>query len=272
MPEPEPADDELLIRVGRCRHLRHRRRMSSTPARSSSRVPSRSAWGPAGALIPGHEFAGTVVGMGRRSPASARVTWSPRRAASPAGNARGAAGAGPISACPMRRWACSGTAAWLSSVSVPARSCAVVDRGLLTPDAAALASRWPIAVHAAPMGGSTAGLDVLVIGAGGIGAFLIFALAQSGARVTVVERSAVRRKLAWPGRCRHAGAASAAGIARLDRGGLQPELVYEVTGSPARPGTRPGLDAGAGSGSWSSGCRAGPPSWTSASSASRRAS
>jgi D-arabinose 1-dehydrogenase-like Zn-dependent alcohol dehydrogenase len=36
-----------------------------------------------------------------------------------------------------------------------------------------------------------------VVGAGGIGAFLVFALAQSGARVSVIETDASRRELAF---------------------------------------------------------------------------
>lgn len=77
-------------------------------------------------------------------------------------------------------------------------------------------------------------MEVLVVGAGGIGAFLIFALAESGARVSVIETDASRRALAVS-----LGAAvvmpppmpetlSAAG-----HESHPPELVYEVTGRPA---------------------------------------
>jgi (R,R)-butanediol dehydrogenase/meso-butanediol dehydrogenase/diacetyl reductase len=117
---------------------------------------------------------------------------------------------------------------------VPARSCAVVDREALTPDAAALAQPMAIAVHAVSRGEPADGMDVLVVGAGGIGVFLIFALAESGARVSVIETEASRRELATS-----LGAAVVMPPpspltlrAVLDRH-HHPELIYEVTGNPA---------------------------------------
>lgn len=233
VPEPEPADDELLIRVaaaGICGTDGHE--FAHGPVQFA--LPSRSAWGPAGALIPGHEFAGTVAGMGRQ------VTGF--RPGDLIASASGVA-CGQCTWCRRGRtnlclsYATVGMQ-WHGGLAqfcvVPARSCAVVDRGLLTADAAALGQPMAIAVHAASMGGVAAGLDVLVIGAGGIGAFLIFALAQSGARVTVVERSAGRRELACALGAADALAPPEPPEMRVWTGsGLRPELVYEVTGSPA---------------------------------------
>lgn len=108
-----------------------------------------------------------------------------------------------------------------------------------------------IAVHAVSRGEPTAGMEVLVIGAGGIGAFLVFALAQSGARVSVIEADASRRELALRlGATRavpppppaplkpYAPSAPPAPPAPPDAlrdalgEGHSPELVYEVTGNP----------------------------------------
>ncbi len=230
--EPEPADDELLVKVaaaGICGTDGHE--YAHGPIQFA--VPAHSAWGPAGALIPGHEFSGTVVGMGRD------VT----------GFSTGdlVASASGI-ACGDCIWCRRGRTNLCLSYEtvglqrhgglaqfcvVPAQSCAVVDREELTADAAALGQPMAIAVHAASIGGPAAGMDVLVVGAGGIGAFLIFVLAQSGARVTVIENDASRRDIATS-----LGAAAvlpppAPEDLRTLLGCRPPELVYEVTGSRA---------------------------------------
>ena len=230
--EPEPADGELLVKVaaaGICGTDGHE--YAHGPVQFA--VPAHSAWGPAGALIPGHEFSGTVVGMGRD------VT----------GFSTGdlVASASGI-ACGECIWCRRGRTNLCLSYEtvglqrhgglaqfcvVPAQSCAVVDREVLTADAAALGQPMAIAVHAASIGGPAAGIDVLVVGAGGIGAFLIFVLAQSCARVTVIENDASRRELATS-----LGAAAvlpppAPEDLRTLLGCQPPELVYEVTGSRA---------------------------------------
>jgi (R,R)-butanediol dehydrogenase/meso-butanediol dehydrogenase/diacetyl reductase len=57
----------------------------------------------------------------------------------------------------------------------------------LPPRVAALAQPMAIAVHAMRRGRLEPGDEALVIGAGGIGSFLTYALAQTGASVTVVD-------------------------------------------------------------------------------------
>jgi (R,R)-butanediol dehydrogenase / meso-butanediol dehydrogenase / diacetyl reductase len=193
--EPVPLGDELLIRVtavGICGTDGHE--YAHGPFQFA--VPSRSPWGPAGALVPGHEFAGVVVGMGTN------VTGF--------GEGDLVASASGV-ACGECRWCRRGRTnlclryetvglqrhGGLAQLCVvPAASCAVVDPEILTPDAAALGQPMAIAVHAVSRGEPAAGMEVLVIGAGGIGAFLVFALAQSGARVSVIEADASRRELA----------------------------------------------------------------------------
>ena len=92
-----------------------------------------------------------------------------------------------------------------------------------------------IAVHALRRGRPNAGENVLVIGVGGIGAFLTFALAQHGARVVAADLSAERLAIA-----RRLGAVealqagdAAALTAALAEAGFAPALVFEVTGTDA---------------------------------------
>lgn len=233
VPEPEPADDELLIQVaaaGICGTDGHE--YAHGPVQFA--VPSRSGWGPAGALIPGHEFAGTVVGMGRQAGgfrtgdlvasasgiACGQCTWCRR---------------GRTNLCLFYETVGLQRHGGLAQFCVvPARSCAIVDRDLLTADAAALGQPMAIAVHAASIGGPAAGMAVLVIGAGGIGAFLTFVLAQLGARVTVIESTGARRRLASSlGAAEVLPPPDPLELRVLADGDLQPELVYEVTGSRA---------------------------------------
>jgi (R,R)-butanediol dehydrogenase/meso-butanediol dehydrogenase/diacetyl reductase len=230
--EPEPADDELLLQVaaaGICGTDAHE--YAHGPFQFS--VPSRSEWGPPDALIPGHEFSGVVVGMGRdvagfssgdlvasaSGIACGRCAWCQR---------------GRTNLClSYQTVGLQRHGALAQFCVVPARSCAVVDAGTLTADAAALGQPMAIAVHAASVGGPAAGMDVMVVGAGGIGAFLIFALAAAGARVTVFEIDALRRDLAMS-----LGAIAALPPPLPAQGGAVerghgPALVYEVTGTRA---------------------------------------
>jgi (R,R)-butanediol dehydrogenase / meso-butanediol dehydrogenase / diacetyl reductase len=231
VPEPQPADDELLVQVaaaGICGTDGHE--YAYGPVQFA--VPSRSGWGPPDALIPGHEFSGTVISAGRDV----------------AGFRTGdlvASGSGI--ACGKCSWCHRGRTNLCLSYEtvglqrhgglaqfcvVPARCCAVVDQDRLSPDTAALAQPMAIAVHAASVGQPAPGMDVLVIGAGGIGAFLTFVLAQSGARVTIIEPAESRRALA-----RSLGAAVALPppaskeMHALLHEEVQAEIVYEVTGS-----------------------------------------
>lgn len=230
--EPVPLSDELLIRVtavGICGTDGHE--YGHGPFQFA--VPSRSGWGPAGALIPGHEFSGVVVGTGRDVTGFGEGDL--------VASASGAA-------CGECRWCQRGRTnlclryetvglqrhgGLAQFCAVPAASCAVVDPAILTPDAAALGQPMAIAVHAVSRGEPTAGMEVLVIGAGGIGAFLVFALAQSGARVSVIETDASRRELALGLGAIRAVPPAPAETLRASLGeGHAPELVYEVTGNP----------------------------------------
>ncbi len=231
--EPVPADDELLLQVataGICGTDGHE--YASGPFQFS--VPSRSSWGPAGGLIPGHEFSGTVVGIGKHVTGFSEGDL----VASGSGVACGQCGwcrRGRTNLCLSYETVGLQRHGGLAQLCVvPARSCAVADRKILTADAAALAQPMAIAVHAASRGEPARGMHVLVVGAGGIGAFLVFALAQLGAVVTVIEADASRRELAISLGATAAFSALEPEALRAALDGGQPaELVYEVTGNPA---------------------------------------
>jgi (R,R)-butanediol dehydrogenase / meso-butanediol dehydrogenase / diacetyl reductase len=102
----------------------------------------------------------------------------------------------------------------------PADICFDVGPYGLTADAAALAQPMAIAVHAGRRGRITEGETVLIIGAGGIGCFLIYAAAQWGARVVVSEPDSDRL-----------GVAAALGAECSIPGDVAPDVVFEVSGT-----------------------------------------
>jgi threonine dehydrogenase-like Zn-dependent dehydrogenase len=107
----------------------------------------------------------------------------------------------------------------------PASIC--VDAGAygLDADTAALAQPMAIAVHATRRGRLAAGETAVVIGAGGIGSFIVYAAAEAGARVIVADLDVERLEIA-----------AALGAATTILGdhlpdGLAPDVVFEVSGS-----------------------------------------
>jgi len=109
-------------------------------------------------------------------------------------------------------------------------------------DTLGLAQPMAIAVHAVRRSGLTAGQDAVIIGVGGIGAFVTFAAAATGARVLVVDLSGERLELA-----RRLGATatfrSGDGTLaeQLESVGMDADVLFEVSGSA--PGLASVLDA-----------------------------
>ncbi len=81
-------------------------------------------------------------------------------------------------------------------VIVPAAILLDVSDSGLPIDTLGLAQPMSIAVHAVRRSGLKAGQDAVIVGAGGIGAFLTFAAAATGARVLVVDLNEDRLELA----------------------------------------------------------------------------
>src|SRR5579875_2065361 len=111
-------------------------------------------------------------------------------------------------------------------VRVPAHIAVRAEPFGLRPDVAVLTQPMAIAVHAMRRGRPQANEQVLVIGAGGIGAFLIYALSQAGAAVAAVDVSPQRVEIARRLGARYA-AASATAIE------IVPTLVFEASGADA---------------------------------------
>ncbi len=119
-------------------------------------------------------------------------------------------------------------------VAVPADICVNVEGTGLTPDAAALAQPMAIAVHAMRRGRLTEGDEVVILGAGGIGAFLTFAACQTAATVAVFDLDAERLEIAGDLGATHTGRIGGVDpAAALEEWGIEPTVVYEVSGTVA---------------------------------------
>ncbi|MDW3177991.1 MAG: alcohol dehydrogenase catalytic domain-containing protein [Acidimicrobiia bacterium] len=231
---PSPAEGELLIAissVGIC----------GTDAAEFEYGPSlfpishrHAVTGHSGPMVPGHEFAGVVAGVG------AGVT----------GFSEGdlvTSGAGiSCGSCSMCQAGRTNLCASYSTVGLerngglaefttaPAVACVNLEQRSISSDVAALAQPMSIAVHAMRRGQISRGDDVVVLGAGAIGAFLIHAASREGANVTAVDLDPRRLEAA-----RALGATATVQTnrdssitAQLLAQGLQPKITYECTGVP----------------------------------------
>ncbi|MCR2762554.1 alcohol dehydrogenase catalytic domain-containing protein [Microbacterium sp. zg.B48] len=119
-------------------------------------------------------------------------------------------------------------------VLVPAGIVLDVSASGLALDTLGLTQPMAIAVHAVRRSGLRAGQDAVIVGVGGIGAFIAVAAAATGARLLVVDLNQDRIELAL-----RLGAAS--GLisgsmpmaARLDELGMDVDVFFEVSGSAA---------------------------------------
>jgi (R,R)-butanediol dehydrogenase/meso-butanediol dehydrogenase/diacetyl reductase len=195
-PDPRPGPGDLLVRVsvtGIC----------GTDAAEYVHGPHlfhiggpHPAGGHAGPLIPGHELVGRVEAVGEDVEGFAIGEL----VASGAGVSCGACArcrAGRTNLC-EHYWTVGlqrdGGLAELAAV--PAATCAAVDPYGLPEDAASLAQPMAIAVHAVGRASPRPGEAALVLGTGGIGAFITLAAADRGSVVTAVDPDAARREVA----------------------------------------------------------------------------
>jgi len=183
--------------------------------------------------VPGHEFAGVVVGSGRGVQGFAEGD----PVASGAGISCGACGPctlGRTNLC--ERYSTVGlqrNGALAEFTTVPASACLnLADRTLAT-DVAAMAQPMSIAAHAVARGRLRAGEQAVVVGTGGIGAFVVHAAARLGAEVTGVDPDAGRLEVA-------AALGAHSTVAAQHRTPLvdlladaAPTVVFECTGVPA---------------------------------------
>jgi (R,R)-butanediol dehydrogenase/meso-butanediol dehydrogenase/diacetyl reductase len=191
-----------------------------------------SQTGHIGPLIPGHEFGGRVVALGD-GVTDFRVG---DLVASGAGVSCGdcfQCQGGFTNLC-VNYWTVglNRDGGLAEFVVVPASCCLEVESVGLVESTVSLAQPMSIAVHAMKRGRPEPGSDVTVVGAGGIGAFLIYALLAGGHKVTVVDVD--RSKLTIP--------ESLGATVTTSPTELRPSrVVYEASGSA--PGLRTALES-----------------------------
>jgi 2-desacetyl-2-hydroxyethyl bacteriochlorophyllide A dehydrogenase len=186
-------------------------------------------------IVPGHEFAGTVLEVGPG--VTTGITVGARVAVDPS------LFCGHCAACRAGRgnlcanWNATGDTvdgAFAEQVAVPAVNAYLLPESMSF-EQGALVEPLSCAVHGIRRLGVEVGESVLVVGAGTMGLLLIQLLDRAGARVVAVDRVAAKTALA-----ESMGASrTATSIAALD--GEQFDAVVDVTGVPAV--IEQGLDA-----------------------------
>jgi (R,R)-butanediol dehydrogenase/meso-butanediol dehydrogenase/diacetyl reductase len=235
LPIPTPAADELLVHVtavGIC----------GTDAGEFANGPTlfpidrpHAVTGHLGPMVPGHEFAGVVAGVGDRVAGFAEGDLITSGAGVSCGGCR-ACRAGRTNLCASYYTiGLNRDGALAEYTTVPASACLNVASRHLSGDVAALAQPMSIAVHAMRRGNPSRDDDVVVVGTGGIGAFVVYAAARHGARVTAIDLDEDRLVVAGG-----LGAASTIRTARdtpldevLSSLPAAPTVIYECTGVPA---------------------------------------
>ena len=193
------------------------------------------ATGHQGAIIPGHEFSGTVVAIGE----GVDPSWLGTPVAS-----CGSVACGRCSAC---RRGQSNQCRWYAGVGLhrhgalaeyvvtPPENCLSIAGTGLTLDEAALCQPMSIAVHNVSRAGDVDGQVVVVLGVGGIGTFLVYALAESGAHVVAADvdpsRLELAEELGASQTVRVSGAAEDPVLLREVLGDQDLRVVFEVSGS-----------------------------------------
>ncbi|CAN5736064.1 2,3-butanediol dehydrogenase [soil metagenome] len=242
VPDPVIGLGELLIEVRICG-------VCGTDAAEFAHGPTmlpiqtrHRASGHLGPMIPGHELAGRVVARATDVEGFAEGQWVVSGAGVWCGDCRRCR-AGRANLC-LDYWTVGlqrhGGLAELCAV--PAITCLAAEPYGLEGDVFGIAQPMSIAVHSLRRGRSGAGETAVVIGVGGIGAFLVHALARTGLRVVVSDLDERRRELA-----RNLGAevaldpAEASPADVLREADMEADVVFEVTGSAA--GLQAAIDA-----------------------------
>lgn len=239
MPVPVPVAGELVLEV-------HAAGVGGTDAHEYADGPvmypitqPHPISGHSGPMIPGHEFGGRVVAVGDGVDGFALGDL----VASGAGISCGECDRcqlGQTNLC--IRYATSGLqrhGGLAQYVAVPASVCLDVGRLGLTDDGAGIVQPMSIAAHSMRRGRPEAGDQGLVIGVGGVGAFLVYALSEMGVDVVAADLDQSRLEIAAAlGAGRTIVASRSEPLAALAPdlvGG--PPVAYEVSG------TKAGLDA-----------------------------
>jgi len=227
---PRPGPGEVLLQVdsvGICGSDAHE--FASGP----HSLPRRSD----GSTVPtilGHEFTGTVVasGIGATTlPIGARVVSGAGVSCGQCRSCRRGRTNLCIAYYTLGLQKDGGLAQY---VVAPESILHDVSESGLASDTLAMAQPMAIAVHAVRRSRLKSGDDAVVIGVGGIGAFLCFAAAQVGARVLAIDMSLDRLKLAEQLGAVATQATTEKSIDKLpDGAGFDPDVVFEASGSAA---------------------------------------
>jgi len=236
VPEPVIGPDDVLMEVRACG-------VCGTDAAEFANGPlmlpierRHAASGHQGPMIPGHEFAGRIVALGANVEGLAEGEWAVTGAGVWCGECARCR-SGKQNLC-VRYWtlglqAHGGLAEYCA---VPATTIVRAQPYELEGDVLGLAQPLSIAVHSMRQGRARAGETAVVVGVGGIGAFLVYALARTGLQVIASDLDEGRRGIA-----RDLGAEEthdpALGPLTDALSQRDVDVVYEVTGS------LPGLDA-----------------------------
>ncbi len=224
---PEPGPGEVLVRVAVCgvcgsdaAELDHGPILTSPP------------------VVLGHEFAGVVEAVGAGVTAlspGARVVCG---AGISCGECRSCS-RGRSNLCVDYRSAGLQINGGLAEYTlVPASILLDVTASGLPLDTLGLAQPMSIAVHAVRRSGLRAGDDAIIVGVGGIGAFLTVAASAIASRVLVVDLDPERLDLALRLGADHVmNAREGSLVERVETLGLHPDVLFEVSG------TKPGLES-----------------------------
>jgi (R,R)-butanediol dehydrogenase / meso-butanediol dehydrogenase / diacetyl reductase len=225
---PSPGPGEVLVRVGACGICGS----DATEYGLGPHLVPVHEDGSNDPVVLGHEFAGTVEAVG---PGVAGLAVG-ALVVSGAGISCGTCvmcAAGRTNLC--RSYTTVGfhrDGGLAGYAVVPAQTLLDVTTSGLGLDTLALAQPLAVAVHAVRRSGLGAGQDAVIIGAGGIGTFIAFVAASTGARVLVVDFNEERLSLARTlGAFATANAREGALPELIARFGLDPQVFFEVSGS-----------------------------------------
>lgn len=234
VPVPAPGPGELLLEVGTVGVCGSDVGEWSHGPRQHPFVTPHPATGHLGAIIPGHEFSGTVVAVGEGVDGS----WLGAEVASCGSVACGRCDACRRGQSNQCRWYAGvglhRDGALAAYVTTPVENCLRTGDLGISLDEAALCQPMSIAVHNVSRAGDVAGQTVVVQGIGGIGAFLVYALAEAGADVVATdldpERLAVATEMGARAVVEVAGDAGDLDLVRAAVGDRELRVVFEVSG------------------------------------------
>ena len=235
-PDPQPRSGEVLIQValnGLC----------GTDATEYAKGPMmvplvdrHPGSGHVGPTVLGHEFIGTVVDVAPDADDDLS-SWIGRRVACGAGVSCGACrwcAAGRTNLCAHYYTLGLSTHGGLAElVAAPASTLVPIPEGCDEPEAA-LAQPLAVGLHAIDRAGIASGDDVVVLGAGAIGSFILAGLREHRGTVTVVDVDPERLDVA-----RRLGATTTVAVTRdttleelRDLVTVEPHVVIESSGAP----------------------------------------